>query len=119
MQRLFATLPSEKQATFASAEQMAAMIMAGTTIQVAGMQIMGSHNGAASIDPALAEDQSYRTLRVQKQYYNGLVREEDMVFQQTADGWRYVLSASSADRISDELTSAAPAGQFKRPPKGK
>jgi len=89
---MFAQLPDAKRAEFGTAEQMVAMLGAGS-MQVAGMQVLWDRPGARRefMDPALTDDPGYKTLHVQRQYPDGRVREEDMVFQETPAGWRWIL----------------------------
>jgi RNA polymerase sigma factor (sigma-70 family) len=89
---MFARLTEAKRTEFGTPERMVAMLSAGS-LQVAGMQVMWEVPGARRefMDSALANDPGYRTLHVQREYPDGRVREEDMVFKQTQDGWRWVL----------------------------
>lgn len=90
---LLAQLPEGKRAEVGSVEKLAVTKGAGSSPQVAGMQVMWEEAGArrSFMDPSLAKDPDYRTLHVQRQYADGRVREEDMVFQKFPDGWRWVM----------------------------
>ena len=93
MQQSFNRLPAEKQAEFGTAEQMLANLLSATT-QVAGMQIMSERPGAGEgYDPSLADNPSFSTVHIQRQYVDGRVVEQDLVFQQVDGAWRWVVPA--------------------------
>ena len=100
MQEAFARLSPEKQAQVGSAEQMFATLLSGTT-QVAGLQVMSDQPGARGDGYAasLADDPSYHTVHLQRQYVDGRVREQDMVFQQTTTGWRWVVPDAVVSKL--------------------
>jgi RNA polymerase sigma factor (sigma-70 family) len=106
----FARLPPDRQAEYGSPERMLATLLSATT-QVAGVQIMQDRRGARGegADPALANDDGYRTLHVQKQYVDGRVREQDMIFQQSPDGWRWLVPAGVAGKLGMEAGAPRPA----------
>eukprot|EP01035_Chromulina_nebulosa_P003357 gene3357-4576_t len=66
-------------------------------MQTTGMQVLSEKAGARveGMDPALRGDPAYKTLHVQNQYANGSVREMDLVFQQTTDGWKQVIQPNT------------------------
>ncbi len=101
---LFAHLSEAQRAQYGSPEQMLALLLAGST-PVAGVQVMNQHVGASGADfaPSAANDPSYQTLHVQRQYTDGRVREQDMIFHQTSDGWMWLPPAGVVAKMSEVL----------------
>lgn len=95
---LFARVPEAVRAQYGTPEQLLATAFAGASgMQTTGMQVLSEQAGAKieGMDPVLRSDPAYKTLHVQNQYANGSVREMDLVFQQTADGWKQVIQPNT------------------------
>jgi len=105
---LFASLSPETRATYGTPEGMIATLMA-TTNPAAGMQIMGER----------WIDADHQILRVQTQYYDGRVRENEFNVQRADDGWQYVFPAALLDKFTAEAgRSRSPTPDSSKPSTG-
>jgi hypothetical protein len=109
-EELFAKMSEAARARYRTPEELLAAAFAGAGgVQTAGMQVLGERAGARSegMAPELQNDPAYRTLRVQTQYSNGMVRENDLVFQLGADGWREVIQPNTVVKAAAVLGKRA------------
>lgn len=106
---LYGQLSPAARAQFSSPEQLLAAIVSGISGPgMAGVQVLSEQSGArvADMAPELKDDPSYRTLHVQTQDTLGVVRENDWVFQQTADGWRQVIQPNTVIKAGRAFVNA-------------
>lgn len=114
-EELFARVPETVRVQYGTPEQLLAAAFAGASgMQTTGMQVLSEQAGARidGMDPVLRSDAAYKTLHVQNQYANGSVREMDLVFQQTAEGWKQVIQPNTVIKAAALLgKKLAPASQ--------
>jgi RNA polymerase sigma factor (sigma-70 family) len=106
LEQIFAQLPPDAQAKFGSPDQLIATVLASTTPPVVGLQVMRESAGAVApgFDSATTGSSSdYRTLHVQLQFFDGRVRENDVVFQQVGQDWHLVFPALLVNKMAEML----------------
>ncbi|MCX6951613.1 MAG: hypothetical protein NTV51_05450 [Verrucomicrobia bacterium] len=89
LEGFIATLPENIRQEYGTPEQMIAFVMSGSPKPIAGVQLLTKTQPDADTE----------IHRVQVQYKNGEVRQDDITFRREADGWKQVVSPRTVDGV--------------------
>jgi RNA polymerase sigma factor (sigma-70 family) len=89
LEAFIATLPEIVRTDYGTPEELIAFMMSGSPRPIVGVQLL------SQIQP----DSDTEIHRVQMQYQNGDVRQDEIKFRRDADGWKQVVSPAVVDRV--------------------
>lgn len=110
----FYKLSPEQRARYGSPEGMMAELLCATTIKPLTTQVLLTEEvpGAQGMDPEMASDPRYKSIHTRTQDASGRVRDGYQVFQQSPDGWRWVVADGLVlKRLVEAGLMAVPAPQ--------
>jgi RNA polymerase sigma factor (sigma-70 family) len=95
LETFIATLPDKVRTDYGTPEDLLAFVMSGSPRPIAGVQLLSQTQPDADTE----------IHRVQMQYQNGEVRQDEIKFRREADGWKQVVSPAVVDRVIGYLSA--------------
>ena len=95
LEAFMATLPEKVRTDYGTPEELIAFVMSGSPRPIVGVQLLSQTQPDADTEMH----------RVQMQYQNGEVRQDEIKFRREADGWKQVVSPAVVDRVIGYLSA--------------